>query len=485
MHFYSLQADVVLLMTCSIRESAEQTIWERLTKLRTIKNRRNRKLNSRPAMKIGLLGCMAERLKTKILEREKIVDIIAGPDAYRDLPRMLTDVYDVHHTADDDAVESNVAVNTLLSADETYADIMPVHVDTSARKSPTAYVSIMRGCDNFCTFCIVPFVRGTERSRPVSSIVEEVQSLTAMGIKEITLLGQNVNSYRDLSEQVELVKLSPPGKLSRGFRENYRAKKGGLRFADLLDRVSDAAPEMRFRFTSPHPKDFPDDVLQIMRERPNLCKLIHMPAQSGNSQVLEQMRRGYTREAYIDLIDHVRSILPEVGFTSDFIAGFCGETEEAHRDTLSLIERVRYQMVFHYPYSMRAKTKAYHRLVDDVEPEVKQRRHVEIGQIFRPHAEAVNRDQRLGTRQLVLIESDSRRSSDFFMGRVDSGVKCIVEKTPLLNFSNQQSMQRGEYEMPKPGDYVAVHVKAASSQTLHGVPLYKTGLSQFYSSQSV
>uniref|UniRef100_A0A1A8LLZ2 CDK5 regulatory subunit associated protein 1 n=1 Tax=Nothobranchius pienaari TaxID=704102 RepID=A0A1A8LLZ2_9TELE len=267
------QADVVLLVTCSIREKAEQTIWNRLQQLTAMKRKR---LKTQPPMKIGILGCMAERLKTELLEREKLVDVIAGPDSYRDLPRLLT-VADGGHQAS----------NVLLSLEETYADIMPIH---RTPQSHSAFISIMRGCDNMCSYCIVPFTRGRERSRPVSSILEEVRMLSDQGVKEVTLLGQNVNSYRDVSE--EQFCGSDVTKLSRGFNTVYRSKRGGLRFSDLLDRVSRVDPAMRIRFTSPHPKDFPDEVLHLISERRNICKQIHLPAQSGSNQVLKAMRRG-------------------------------------------------------------------------------------------------------------------------------------------------------------------------------------------------
>ncbi|KAK5934577.1 hypothetical protein CgunFtcFv8_014966 [Champsocephalus gunnari] len=319
---------------------------------------KKRRKKSLAPMKIGILGCMAERLKTELLEREKLVDVLAGPDAYRDLPRLLT-------VADGGQQASNV----LLSLEETYADIMPVHHTTHGN---SAFVSIMRGCDNMCTYCIVPFTRGRERSRPISSILEEVRMLSDQGVKEVTLLGQNVNSYRDASEH----QLCSSGatRLSEGFQTVYRRKEGGLRFSDLLDRVSRIDPDMRVRFTSPHPKDFPDEVIHLIAERGNICTQIHLPAQSGSSKVLKAMRRGYTREAYLDLVQNIRRIVPEVSLSSDFISGFCGETEEDHLQTLSLIREVGYNVGFLFAYSMRKKTQAYHRLEDDVPAEVKQRR---------------------------------------------------------------------------------------------------------------
>ena len=332
------EADVILVMTCSIREGAEIKIWNRLVHLKGIKKRRSKK--SGP-LQIGILGCMAERLKTKIVEQESDVDVIAGPDSYKDLPRLL-------------ALGKNgiSAINVLLSLDETYADLMPVKLD---QNSVTAYVSIMRGCDNMCTYCIVPFTRGKERSRPVDSIEREVRTLVEeQGIKEVTLLGQNVNSFRDLSMEPHKPEAS---QIVSGFKTVYKTKVGGLRFAELLERVANISPELRIRFTSPHPKDFPNAVLEVIKRYPNICKSLHIPAQSGNSSVLERMRRGYTRESYLELVKHVREILPNVSLSSDFICGFCGETEEEFEETLALIDEVKYNVAFLFPYSMREVSK--------------------------------------------------------------------------------------------------------------------------------
>lgn len=333
------EADVILMMTCSIREGAETKIWNRLVHLKGMKKRRGKKV---APLQIGILGCMAERLKTKIVEQESEVDVIAGPDSYKDLPRLL-------------ALGKNgvSAINVLLSLDETYADLMPVKLD---QNSITAYVSIMRGCDNMCTYCIVPFTRGKERSRPIASIEREVRTLVEeQGIKEVTLLGQNVNSFRDLSkepQEPEAVQIVP------GFKTVYKTKLGGLRFAELLERVANISPELRIRFTSPHPKDFPTAVLEVIKKYPNICKSLHIPAQSGNSAVLERMRRGYTREAYLELVQHIREILPGVSLSSDFICGFCGETEEEFADTLTLLDEVKYNVAYLFPYSMREVSKS-------------------------------------------------------------------------------------------------------------------------------
>ncbi|XP_077192205.1 mitochondrial tRNA methylthiotransferase CDK5RAP1 [Paroedura picta] len=445
------EADVVLLVTCSIREKAERTIWNRLQQLKTLKSKRS---SSLAPLRIGILGCMAERLKEKILEQEKLVDIVAGPDAYRDLPRLLAV-----------AETGQQAANVLLSLDETYADVLPVQTSGS---SPTAFVSIMRGCDNMCTYCIVPFTRGRERSRPIASILQEVQLLSDQGVKEVTLLGQNVNSYRDTSE-VQFLSTAPTP-LSRGFSTVYKPKAGGLRFAALLDRVSLIDPEMRIRFTSPHPKDFPDEVFQLMRERPNLCKQIHLPVQSGSTRVLEAMRRGYTREAYLELVHHTRASLPGVSLSSDIIAGFCGETEADHEQTVSLLRQVRYNMAFIFAYSVRQKTRAFHRLPDDVPMEVKLRRAKELMAVFREEAAAANAAA-VGRVQAVLVEGPSRRSPLDLCGRNDGNVKVIFPDAEMDDGSGLGSTAKA-----KPGDYVLVKISSASSQTLKGTPLRRTTL---------
>ncbi|KAM8996541.1 mitochondrial tRNA methylthiotransferase CDK5RAP1 [Ara ararauna] len=447
------EADVILLVTCSIREKAEQAIWNRLRHLRALKARRQQQAGS--PLRIGILGCMAERLKEEILHREKLVDIVAGPDAYRDLPRLLAV-----------AESGQQAANVLLSLDETYADILPVQ--TSAGGT-TAFVSIMRGCDNMCSYCIVPFTRGRERSRPIASILQEVRMLSDQGVKEVTLLGQNVNSFRDTSE-VQFQSAAAPG-LSRGFSTVYRAKPGGLRFAHLLDQVSRIDPEMRIRFTSPHPKDFPDEVLQLIQERHNICKQLHLPAQSGSTRVLEAMRRGYTREAYLELVHHVRDSIPGVSLSSDFIAGFCGETEEDHQQTVSLLQEVRYNVGFLFAYSMRQKTRAFHRLQDDVPAEVKQRRLQELITVFREEAARAN-ETMVGQCQLVLVEGPSKRSALELCGRNDGNIKVIFPDAEVEDAAECQAPARAQ-----PGDYVLVKVTSASSQTLRGVPLCRTTLS--------
>ncbi|KAG9353319.1 hypothetical protein JZ751_017896 [Albula glossodonta] len=414
------QADVVLLVTCSVREKAEQTIWNRLQQLTSLKKRRSK---VQAPLKIGIL------------------------DAYRDLPRLLAL-----------AQGGQRASNVLLSLEETYADVMPVH---QSPQGHSAFVSIMRGCDNMCSYCIVPFTRGRERSRPVSSILEEVRILSDQGVKEVTLLGQNVNSYRDTSE--EQFCGPEPAQLSRGFGTIYRPRKGGLRFADLLERVSRIDPEMRIRFTSPHPKDFPDEVvLHLIQERGNICKQIHLPAQSGSSNVLQAMRRGYTREAYLELVANIRKIIPGVSLSSDFIVGFCGETEGDHQQTLSLLREVGYSVGFLFAYSMRKKTHAYHRLQDDVPAEVKQRRLEELIGVFREEATKVNASL-IGRTQLILVEGESKRSAQDLCGRNDGNLKVIFPITHTFSI--------------RPGDYVLVKITSASSQSLRGHALCPSSLS--------
>ncbi|XP_033363570.1 CDK5RAP1-like protein [Bombus vosnesenskii] len=448
-----IEANIILLITCSIRDNAEQKVWNKLTDLNNV-----RKKNKRFPMKIGLLGCMAERLKDKILEKGKLVDVIAGPDSYKDLPRLLS------------VPDNETAINVVLSFDETYADVTPVRLDPS---STSAYVTIMRGCDNMCTYCIVPFTRGRERSRPIDSIVKEVQSLSDEGVKEVILLGQNVNSYRDTSQSEFYVNNNIETHLAKGFKTVYKNKKGGRRFVELLDEVSRINPEMRIRFTSPHPKDFPDEVLQLIAERPNICKQIHLPAQSGNSAVLERMRRGYTREAYIDLVHHIRETIPNMCFSSDFITGFCGETEEEFQDTLSLIELVKYNKAFLFSYSMREKTTAHRRYKDDVPPSVKQSRLERMISTYRTEIENVNKLQ-IGQLQLVLVEQPSKRSDENFQARNDGNTRVVIPSMtiPTGKYSN-------DTRSIKIGDYVVVKIETANSHSLTGTPLYHSSITEY------
>lgn len=493
-------ADVILFNTCAIRENAEQKIWHRLEHFRhrrrsyvppkppraifadeqapqqapqqqlenaieiteqhdqqqlqqagedskteqvKIRRLRDRRLT------VGVLGCMAERLKDKLLEDGQLVDLVVGPDAYRDLPRALSSVMD--------AGEPN-AMNVMLSADETYADIAPVRTSDNGL---SAYVSIMRGCNEVCSYCIVPFTRGRERSRPLPSIENEVRMLADQGFKEITLLGQNVNTYNDVT--------TPPSReylgFASGFRSNVKTSEHGTRFVELLDRLSALVPDVRFRFTSPHPKDFSDDLWHLAAERPNICKSFHIPAQSGSSRVLELMRRQYTREAYLELIERMRSILPGAAVSSDFIVGFCGETEEDHLETLSLLQQVDFDHAFMFAYSMREKTKAHRRLQDDVPEEVKKRRLAEIIETFYSGIKLKNQRE-IGKRNVVLIEEVSRRSDVELAGRADSNKKVIVDAVqPVLDLDTQQLRPL------QIGDWVAVEITGTSGPTLRAKPL--------------
>ena len=396
-------ADVILVMTCAIRENAENKIWHRLRDFRELK-----KMNKK--LKVGVLGCMAERLKKRLIEEEKSVDVVCGPDAYRDLPRLLADVD-----------QGQTGINVLLSLEETYADVSPVRLTNN---SLSAFVSIMRGCDNMCSYCIVPFTRGKERSRPTPSIVNEVKELEKAGVKEITLLGQNVNSYRDLTLQPKI-----ETGLAKGFQTIYKDKVGGLRFIELLDAVSSAAPNVRFRFTSPHPKDFPVELVQLIRSGPNICNQIHLPAQSGSTTVLERMRRGYSRESYIDLVRQIRDIIPDVTLSSDFITGFCGETEEEHMETISLLEEVKFEKAYMFAYSMREKTNAHRTMEDDVPEAVKQRRLTEIIDTFRRESQ-IKHSKLIGTFQTVLIENQSTKHPGMMIGRSDGNHKVLLNRYP-------------------------------------------------------
>lgn len=437
-----VQADVILAVTCSVRENAESKIWNRLDFFKSLKKKRARHL---PPLKVGLLGCMAERLKAKLLETDKMLDLVAGPDAYRDLPRMLSLT---------DSGQS--AINVVLSLDETYGDVMPIRMN---KDSPCAFVSIMRGCDNMCSFCIVPFTRGRERSRPIQSVLQEVKMLSDQGVREVTLLGQNVNSYRDLSSSTTSCSHPTQTNLSRGFHTVYHDKEGGRRFTDLVDKVSLVDPEMRIRFTSPHPKDFPDELLQLIKERHNVCKHVHLPAQSGSTGVLNRMRRGYTREAYLNLVSNIRDMIPGVTISSDFMTGFCGESEEEHNDTVSLMKLVQFDMAYMFAYSMRKKTHAYHQMKDDVTEYAKKKRLQELIDIFHSIASVKNK-RFIGSDQLVLVENVSKRSKSDLTGRMDGNTKVVFP---------------GDKQFHK-GDYIRVKITGATSYSLQGVPIQRVTL---------
>jgi tRNA-2-methylthio-N6-dimethylallyladenosine synthase len=402
------EADLILLNTCSIREKAEQTVRTRLHAFKKAKK-------SNPGMLIGVLGCMAERLKAKLLEEEKLVDIVVGPDAYRSLPGLIMD-----------AEGGQKSVNVLLSRDETYADISPVRIDSNG---VSAFVSIMRGCNNMCTFCVVPFTRGRERSRDADSIVQECKDLFDEGFREVTLLGQNVDSYHQTSFD-----------------------KPEVTFANLLERVAAISPLLRIRFSTSHPKDITDEVLHTMAKYHNICKYIHLPVQSGNTRILSLMNRTYTREWYISKVARIRQIMPDCGISTDMITGFCTETDEEHGDTLSLMEHVRFDMAYMFFYSERPGTLAARRYTDDVAAEVKQKRLSEIIDLQQAH-QAVSFKNDIGKTYEVLIEGNSKRSDKDWVGRTSQNKVMIFAK-------NGADLQKG--------DYVRVLVAKATSATLIG-----------------
>lgn len=410
------EADVTFLNTCSIREKAETTVRNRLSEINQYKKKK-------PEMVIGVLGCMAERLKSKLLEEEKIVDLVVGPDAYRDLPNML-----------DEVSTGQKAVNTFLSREETYADISPVRLNSNG---VTAFISIMRGCDNMCSFCVVPFTRGRERSRDPHSVVAEAQDLVNKGYKEVTLLGQNVDSYKWSPEQNNKARL-----------EKSEAT-DVINFAKLLQMVAEVSPDLRVRFSTSHPKDITDDVLHTMKKYDNLCKYIHFPAQSGNSRILDRMNRTYDRDWYIGKIDRIREILgTECGISSDMIAGFCGETEEEHQDTLSLMEYVRYDYSYMFFYSERPGTLAEKKYEDDIPLEVKKRRLTEIINLQRELS--IERNQTtIGKTYKVLVEGTSKKSKSQLQGRTTCNRVAVFDA--------------GDH---KKGDYVNVKVNDVTTGTL-------------------
>lgn len=402
------EADLILVNTCSIREKAELTIRKRLTEFRLAKKRK-------PGMLVGVLGCMAERLKSKLLEEEKLVDLVIGPDAYRTLPSLI-----------EEAETGQKAVNVLLSRDETYADIAPIRLDTNG---VCAYVSIMRGCNNMCSFCVVPFTRGRERSRDAHSILAEVQDLVDRGYKEVTLLGQNVDSYYWTND------------------ENNQT----ITFAKLLEMVALVSPNLRVRFSTSHPKDITDEVLFTIAKYENICNYIHLPVQSGSTRVLQLMNRTYTREWYISRINRIKEILPTAAISTDIITGFCTETEEDHKDTYTLIEYCKYDLAYMYFYSERPGTLAERRYTDDIPEDVKKRRLQEIIDLHRIHSlESMQRD--VNKTFKVLIEGNSKKSDAHWHSRTDHNKVVIFPKDGIL----------------QKGDYAMVHVYECTAGTLLG-----------------
>lgn len=525
------EADVVLINTCAIREGAEKRIWSWLGNVRhtlyggsssVAQWRRKRPHERRPV--VGVLGCMAERLKGKLLEDEKVIDLVAGPDAYRDLPRLISAVQG------SDDVGRSTAMNVQLSLEETYADVVPVR----EAGATSAFLSIMRGCNNMCAFCIVPFTRGRERSRPAASIIEEIRMLSTSGVKEVTLLGQNVNSYADWS--------STPGQPSKvpgavsagetevyaeGFKSVYRPQRdGAVTFAQLLQQVADVDPEMRIRFTSPHPKEFSPAVLDVIRDNHNVCSQLHMPAQSGATSMLSRMKRGYSRDAYDALVTSVQGAIPGVALSTDIITGFCGETDEEHAATVDLMRTTKFDTAFMFAYSQRAKTAAARHQLDDVPEGVKNARLQEIIAVFREGL-AISMAAEVGRRHLVLVQGPSKRDPDWLTGRTDSMKRVVFQNLPLppaytraaafdgaersIGFSSdsppskhlsprfmpafyasgdmisREALQQSsgsrceghDYVSAQSGDYVAVEILSASAGTLRGRAIALTSLQQF------
>lgn len=399
-------ADVIFINTCSIRDNAEQRVRNRLKEFGAVKQKN-------PGMTIGVLGCMAERLKSKFLEEEKLVDIVIGPDSYRDLPNLI-----------EKADEGGKAVNVLLSREETYADISPVRLNSNGI---SAFVSIMRGCDNMCSFCVVPFTRGRERSRDPNSIVEEAAQLFNQGYKEVTLLGQNVDSYK------------------------WTGETGNVNFARLLELVAQISPELRVRFSTSHPKDITDEVLYTMLKYDNICNHIHLPVQSGNSRILELMNRTYNREWYIERADTIKRLIPDCAISTDVIIGFCTETEEEHRDTLSMMDHVQYDFAYMYTYSERPGTLAAKRFEDDVPEEVKKRR---FNEVMAKQQECSHRRLlgHIGQTQRILIDGLSKKSDQDFSGKNEQNITVVFPVN--TNY--------------KPGDYVNVYIESCTPATLLG-----------------
>jgi len=414
------QADVIFLNTCSIREKAELTVRKRLTDF-------NKAKKNKPEMTIGVLGCMAERLKEKLLEEEKIVDVVVGPDAYRDLPNLVLA-----------AEDGTKGVNTFLSREETYADIAPVRLNSNGI---TAFISIMRGCDNMCSFCVVPFTRGRERSRDPHSIVAEAQDLFSKGYKEVTLLGQNVDSYKWSPEENNKARLN----------KKEEEISTVINFANLLEMVALVSPSLRIRFSTSHPKDITDEVLHTMKKYDNICKYIHLPVQSGNSRVLDLMNRTYDREWYLNRVQAIRDILgEECGISSDMITGFCTETEEEHQDTLTLMDLVKYDFSYMFFYSERPGTLAAKKYEDDIPLDVKKRR---LAEVITKQSELSHFRNKLdiGKEQVILIEGISKKSDQEYKGR-NSANKVVI-------------IPSGDFKI---GDYALVKITDCTPATLFG-----------------
>jgi tRNA-2-methylthio-N6-dimethylallyladenosine synthase len=445
------QADVIFINTCSIRENAEQRVRNRLSQF-GVEKRRN------PKLIVGVLGCMAERLKAKFLEEEKLVDVVVGPDAYRDLPGLISQVEEGHK-----------AVNVILSREETYADISPVRLNSNGI---TAFISIMRGCDNMCSFCVVPFTRGRERSRDPFSILAEAKELFENGYREVTLLGQNVDSYfwnkpkadhvvqSDINDEMNTLtgdallealtnKTDLPEKRSKLAIEEGGEE--GVNFEQLLAMTAEISPELRIRFSTSHPKDITDEVLHTIAKYDNICNYIHLPVQSGNSRILALMNRTYTREWYMNRIDAIKRIIPGCAISSDIIAGFCTETEEEHQDTLSIMHYAKYNFAYTFSYSERPGTLAARKYEDDVPEDVKARR---LAEIFKKQQEdsLACLEEFVGKTVKVLIEGFSKKSDKEYRGRNDENAMVVFPVTDSV----------------KPGDYANVYIEKCTSATLIG-----------------
>ena len=414
------ESDLILLNTCSIREKAEETIRKRLKNFNNLKRRK-------PSLIIGILGCMAERLKDKLLNEEKIVDIVAGPDSYRDLPNLVKKVKN----------DDEKSVNTILSLEETYENIEPVRINTNGI---TAFISIMRGCDNMCSFCVVPFTRGRERSRNPKSIVDEAKNLFNKGYKEITLLGQNVDSYKWSKETNNKKKL-----------EKFSDINEIIKFSDLLEMTAKISPDLRVRFSTSHPKDITTDVLNVIKNYENVCNYIHLPAQSGNSRILKKMNRTYDREWYLNKVDDIKTIVgKDCGISSDFITGFCSETEDEHGDTLTLMDNVIYDYSYMFYYSERPGTLAQRKYEDDIPLDTKKRRLDEI--IKKQNTHSLKRNKlTIDNTYKVLVEGYSKKSDDFLKGRTsENKVVIFPKKNGVI------------------GNYVDVKIRDCNSATLFG-----------------
>ncbi|KAA8496617.1 CDK5RAP1-like protein [Porphyridium purpureum] len=471
------QANVFLLNTCAIRENAEQRVMQRLKYLRTIGSRRPKE--DRPV--VAVLGCMAEHLKHSLLD-DKLCQIVMGPDAYRELPSALRAV-----TASDGS--DMTAYNVQLSAEDTYAEISPVRDVQGEDGNVSAFLTVMRGCANACSFCVVPRTRGAERSRDLKSVVREIRELSEQGFKEVVLLGQNVNSYNDVS-QLQLgsasarpvtVQIAGKVQYAAGFETRYPRRDRGLVFADLLSEVSAVDPEMRIRFTSPHPKDYPDEMIDIMSKRANICKQVHVPAQSGSTPVLARMNRGYSREAYLELVDTLRSRLPGVALSTDIIAGFCGETLDEHAETVSLMQEVGFENAFMYAYSVRSGTPAAVHLVDTVSEEEKGRRLAEIISVFHKRAEEKNQAE-IGRSHLVLVEGQARAKKlpGFLTGRTDTNKRVFFKDVPIQAGEFGQTLKRAVA-----GDYVEVVVESATSLTMRSRAIRQSSIQAYARAHSL